>query len=218
MIHKLEADSIQLCFAERTILSNIYLSCSTGEITGLLGRNGQGKSCLLNIIYGTLPTESKSIRFDNISIYNAYKRPDLLVFLPQFNFIPKFLSLKNIFTDFQLDFSLFEKEFPAFKTQYKSSIGSFSGGERRLIELYTILNCTSQFAMMDEPFTHLSPLQIEKVKELLIQGKARKGLIITDHCFHHVIDISDTLYLLKDGKTHHIKNVEEIEELGYARL
>ena len=49
MIHKLEADGIQLAFDERKILTDIYIKCQTGRITGLLGRNGQGKSCLMEI-------------------------------------------------------------------------------------------------------------------------------------------------------------------------
>jgi len=47
MIHTLEADGIQLEFNGRSILSDIYLKAETGKITGLLGRNGEGKSCLM---------------------------------------------------------------------------------------------------------------------------------------------------------------------------
>jgi ATPase subunit of ABC transporter with duplicated ATPase domains len=50
MKHILEADSVQLQFGERKILSDVYLKCETGKITGLLGRNGEGKSCLMRII------------------------------------------------------------------------------------------------------------------------------------------------------------------------
>ena len=67
MKHVLEADGIQLEFNGRKVLSDVYLKCETAKITGLLGRNGQGKSCLMNIIYGSLPSE-KSVRFDHVSI------------------------------------------------------------------------------------------------------------------------------------------------------
>src|SRR4249920_3726905 len=131
MSHSLEADSIQLQFGLRRILSSIYLKCETGKITGLLGRNGQGKSCLMNIIYGTLDCE-KSVRFDKVAQRQAFKRPDLLLYLPQFNFIPKSLSLKRVFQDFALDFLSFAEKFPEFASTYKSSIGSLSGGGHRL--------------------------------------------------------------------------------------
>ena len=216
MTHKLEADSIQLQFGDRRILSNIYLKCETGKITGLLGRNGQGKSCLLKIIYGTLRCE-KSVRIDNLSQSEAFKRTDLLLYLPQFNFIPKSLSIKRVFQDFGLDFIAFVESFPEFKSKYKSSIGSLSGGGHRLVELYVIVKSKSLFAMLDEPFTHLSPLQIEKVKGLLLEEKTNKGLLITDHMYTQVLDICDNLYLLADGETQLTKSAADIERLGYAK-
>ncbi len=217
MTHTLEADSIQLQFGERIILFDIYLKCATGKITGLIGRNGQGKSCLMQIIYGRLKCE-KSVRFDNTSLYEAFKRPDLLLYLPQFNFIPKSLTLKRIFQDFELDYSSFESRFPEFQERYRSSINRLSGGERRLVELYVIVKSKSQFAMLDEPFTHLNPLQIEKVQDLLLEEKINKGFLITDHMYKHITQICDNLYVLTNGKTYSTKSNDEIETLGYARL
>lgn len=217
MNHVLEIDGVQLQFDGRKILSGIYLRCETGKITGLLGKNGQGKSCLMKIIYGSLPCE-KSVRFDHISIVESFKRPDLLMYLPQFNFIPKSLSLRRVFQDFGLEYSKFQNRFSEFATRETSSVGNLSGGERRLIELYVIVKSASQFAMLDEPFTHLNPLQIEKVKELLTEEKANKGLLITDHMYRHTIDICDSLYVLTNGQTYLTKSVTDIETFGYARL
>ncbi len=217
MNHVLEIDGVQLEFAGRKILSSIYLKCETGKITGLLGKNGQGKSRLMKVIYGSLPCE-KSVRVDHISLFKPFKRPDLLLYLPQFNFIPKSLSLQGIFTDFDIDYNCFTDRFPEFASRYHSSINSLSGGERRLIEVYVIVKSASQFAMLDEPFTHLNPLQIEKVKELLTEEKIKKGLFITDHMYRHIIDICDDLYVLTDGKTYLTTSLQDIETHGYARL
>ncbi|HLP36816.1 ABC transporter ATP-binding protein [Lacibacter sp.] len=217
MIHKLEADSIQFEINGRKILRDIYLKCETGKITGILGRNGEGKSCLMKIIYGSLECE-KSVRFDDVAQHEPFKRPDLLLYLPQFNFIPKSLSLKRIFDDYELEYSSFEKRFPEFKTRHSSIINSLSGGEQRLIELYIVVKSRSQFAMLDEPFTHLNPLQIEKVQNLLSEEKENKGLLLTDHMFRYITDICDSLYVLTNGKTHLTKNISELETMGYARL
>lgn len=217
MTHTLEADSIQLQFDNRRILSDIYLKCETGKITGLLGRNGQGKSCLMQIMYGKLRCE-KSVRFDNTSLYEAFKRPDLLLYLPQFNFIPQALTLKSIFRDFELDYSPFENLFPEFKGRYRSALNRLSGGERRLVELYVIVKAESCFAMLDEPFTQLNPVQTEKVQDLLLAEKANKGLLITDHMYKHILQICDNVYVLVNGKTHLTKSIHEIETLGYARV
>ncbi len=217
MKHVLEVDSVQLQFDKRKILSSIYLKCETGKITGLLGKNGQGKSCLMKIIYGNLRCE-KSVRFNGISVSEAFKQSDLLLYLPQFAFIPTSLSLRRIFKDFGIDYSGFQNRFPEFASRYHSSINHLSGGERRLIELYVIVKSASQFAMLDEPFTHLNPLQIEKVKALLAEEKINKGLLITDHMYRHIIDICDDFYVLTNGKTYLTTSLRDLETHGYARL
>lgn len=217
MTHILEADGIQLAFNDRIILSDIYLKAATGSITGLLGRNGEGKSCLMKIIYGSLPGQ-KSIRFNGQPQYEAYRQPGLLHYLPQFNFIPKSLSLKRIFADFALDYAIFQESFPEFTTKYKLAAGRLSGGELRMVELYIVVKPAAQFALLDEPFTHLNPLQIEKVKKMLLQEKQQKGLLITDHLYRHVTGISDKLYVLAGGKTYLTKSIEDLEKLGYARI
>ena len=217
MVHRLEVDSVYLEFNGRRILSDIYLKCETGKITGLLGRNGNGKSCLMNVIYGNLKASSQSVRIDDEHVPNAYQRPDLLLNLPQFNFIPKNLSLKRIFSDFNVDYSSLELVFPEFKSKYKTAIKDLSGGQGRLIEIFLLLKKSSRFVMLDEPFSHLSPIHIEVVKELIQQEKANKGFLITDHMFRHIVQICDDLYVLADGKMHLTKDVQELEFLGYAK-
>lgn len=217
MTHKLEADGIQLSFDNRIILSDIYLKCETGSITGLLGRNGQGKSSLMKIIYGTLACE-KSVRIDNCSFSEAFKYPHLLTYLPQHDFIPTHLSLKRIFKDFNLEFSPFIKLFPEFSSNYTTSIGLLSGGGRRLVETYIIIRSPSLFSMLDEPFSHISPVQIEKIKTLLQEEKVQKGFIITDHLYQHITSISNNLYVLTNGKIHSTKKEADVEALGYIRL
>ena len=202
MIHTLEADGIQLDFGLKKILSDVYIKCETGKITGLLGRNGQGKTCLMNIILGTLKASVSSLRFDGDVITNVNKRPDLLLYLPQFNFIPKSFKVATVIDDFQLSYIDFENRFTEFHLKRDTKVGQLSGGEWRTLETYITIKGTSLFAMLDEPFTHLNPIQIEKVKEFLLEEKMNKGLLITDHMYNHILDVSDTVYLLKDGKTH----------------
>jgi ABC-type lipopolysaccharide export system ATPase subunit len=216
MNHVLEFDSIRLSFGGRMILCDVYMKCETGKITGLLGRNGQGKSCLFNIVYGVLDVEERSVRFDRVPIARAYKRPNLLRFLPQFDFIPKSFTISRVFDDFELDYRELERRFPEFGSKHRLALGKLSGGQYRFIQTYVILKAAAQFVIMDEPFTHLMPLQIEKVIELIKEEKEHKGLLITDHLYRPIIDIADRLYLLTDGKTHPVRGLAEMEELGYV--
>jgi lipopolysaccharide export system ATP-binding protein len=217
MKHKLEVDSITLEFGLRQILTDVYLKCETGSISGLLGRNGEGKTCLMNIIYGSLKTSNKSIRFDNITVTNPFKRPDLLTFLPQYNFLPGFLSLQRIFSDFDISFIDFINYFPEFGEIEKTKIKNLSTGDRRLIEVYVIIKTKSQFSILDEPFSHLTPLQIQKVTEILVSNKSNKGFLITDHLYEQILATGDQVYVLANGKIHLSNSVAEIRNLGYLR-
>jgi ABC-type multidrug transport system ATPase subunit len=215
MIHTFRADGIRLSFGMRRILSDVYIGCETGKITGLLGRNGQGKSCLMNIMYGSLKTVDKSVRIDQLYLPEAFRRPDLLSYLPQFNFMPKQLNLKRVFADFELPYDHFEHHFPALRSKYKDSIGSLSGGQRRITEVYCLVMSRSLFTMLDEPFSHISPREIETIKEILSEEKVRKGFLITDHMYQHIIDCCEPVYVLQNGKTHLTKSRSDIEKLGY---
>lgn len=214
----MEVDGVLLEFGQRRILSDVYLKCETGSITGIFGRNGQGKTCLMNVIYGSLQATSKSVRFDDVSTYEAYKRSDILTYLPQSRFIPLSLTLKRIFSDFEILFSDFENFFPEFKLLSNSTIGKLSGGQRRLVEVYVIVKSNAQFSMLDEPFTHIMPLHIEKMKDILMLEKLKKGFLITDHLYRQTIDICDNLYILNNCKVHLIKQLEDIEKFGYVRI
>jgi lipopolysaccharide export system ATP-binding protein len=214
-MHHLTADSIQLSFGHRPILKDAGLRLQTGTITGLLGRNGAGKSCLLQIIYGTLPATAQSIRFDGQPVSHPYRDPRQIRFLPQFNFIPKTLPLCRVLDDFQLPFNDLEKRFPEFQGSRCKPVSRLSGGHRRFIELYIIIRSAAHFALLDEPFTHLMPLQIEKVKELLIEEKPNKGFLLTDHLYREVTAVSDQCYVLADGTTHLLDKHTQMENFGY---
>lgn len=218
MNHILEADGIQLAFGNRQILSDIYIKSETGKVTGLLGRNGEGKSCLLQIIYGQMKTDNRSVRFDRVYNILGCNSPELIRYLPQFNFIPGALSLGRICDDFGIGFSGLQAFLPQFEGRRDTAIKNLSGGDRRLVEMYVVLTSQTRFVLLDEPFTHIMPLHIEKIRQLIMEEKSKKGILITDHMFRQVVDICDDLYVLVNGKTHLTKEITDLEKLGYAHL
>ncbi len=84
MIHTLAIDSVELNFGDRDILQGAYVGVQTGEVVGLLGRNGSGKSCLMRIIYGTLPCRYCTLKIDDVYTVHAYRRQGLIRYAPQF--------------------------------------------------------------------------------------------------------------------------------------
>ncbi|MBL3656282.1 ATP-binding cassette domain-containing protein [Fulvivirga sediminis] len=83
---KLEIDGVSLSFSGRTILNNIYLQCQTGEIIGLLGRNGSGKSSLMKMIFGSLKGDHQSVRINGRYHEQAFSEPKTIHFMPQNGF------------------------------------------------------------------------------------------------------------------------------------
>lgn len=213
----LETDSVILEFNSKIILNNVYLKSETGRVTGLLGRNGSGKSSLIKILYGELTPNYKSIRINKTSLFSTNRPPNDMRYLPQGKFIPPHLKINRIFDDFKLSFFDFSTYFPEFKKYDKSRLKSLSGGERRIVEIYLILVSKTKFCILDEPFSHIMPIHIETIKKIILKEKQNKGIIITDHMYKHITNISDDLYLIKDGKTHLINNIKDIEKLGYIR-
>jgi ABC-type lipopolysaccharide export system ATPase subunit len=71
--------------------------------------------------------------------------------------------------------------------------------------------------MLDEPFSHLMPIHIETMIEILVEEKQHKGILITDHLYEPIVNCADRLYALSNGKTHLVKKMEDLERLGYIR-
>ena len=210
-----ELDSVELYFNRRPILNGIYLKAETGRIVGLLGRNGSGKSCLLQIIFGSLQPKYKFIKIDDQHLLKPLYSLKRTSYLPQHNLVPDNLKIKTIFQLLKLDWNEFINHFENFSLYYHTKINRISGGERRVIETYAVLKQRGDIVLLDEPFSNIAPLHIEKIKALITSEKLNKAIIITDHYYRDVIDICDDLYLLNNGCTKEIQNFEELEDYQY---
>jgi|TARA_B100000768_G_C11199908_1_gene341287 ABC-type lipopolysaccharide export system ATPase subunit len=215
--NKLEIDSVLFEVKKNQILNNVYLKLEAGTITALLGRNGLGKSSLFKIILGIIKPREKSLRINDVSFFNKNPSNKDILYLPQNNFIPKKLKIKTVFNFFKIDFFDFSESFPEFKNISKNCLGTLSGGERRIIETYLILKSESKFAILDEPFSQIMPVHVQKIKNLIIQSKEKKGILISDHLYEHIKDISDEIYLVANKKVYLTKEKTDLIRLGYLR-
>lgn len=213
-----EIDNVELYFKEKCILNGIYLKAETGKITGILGSNGCGKSCLLSIAFGDLKPKYKLVRIDEKPILKPLYQTKLASYLPQYHFIPNAFKTKTVFKLFNVDWDDFVKSFESFAMYKNIKFGKLSGGERRIVELYITLKCSKKMALLDEPFSHIAPLYLEKIKTLLEEEKQNKAIIITDHMYRHIISVSDTMYLLKNGSTKLINDLKELEDYKYLSM
>lgn len=211
----LEFDSLYLEFGMHRVLSSVYMKCATGKIVGLLGRNGSGKSCLMQTVFGTMKAESKSVRFNKIPLIENYVKKKVIAYLPQADLLPPFISLEEALNLYGINQQIIIDQFPELKNCLARKSSEVSGGQRRLFEVLLILNCKHPFCILDEPFSGLMPIHIERLKELITEVKQHKGIIITDHLHWDIRDIADALYVLANGKTYKILEEEQLIELGY---
>lgn len=210
-----EIDNIELYFKSKRILSGIYLKAEVGKTTAILGSNGCGKSCLLNIVFGNLKSKYKLVRLDNKPILKPLYKTGLVKFLPQYHFIPNRMRLPNIFKLYDLNWEAFISKFESFSKYRGEKIGHLSGGERRIVETYIILKSKSKLVLLDEPFSHIAPIFVEHIKQIISEEKKHKAIIITDHLYEHIIDAADSIYLLKNGTTKKIEHLAELEDYKY---
>lgn len=214
----LEADSIELSFDDKKILYGVYLKAEKGKITGVLGRNGSGKTCLLRIIFGDLMPKYKSIRLNGKHFQKPIFTTNKIAYLPQHKLLPNSISLKKAFNLFNQNLIEFINHFESFSRYKNSKCNQLSSGELRVVETYLILNSDKEIIMLDEPFSFIAPLYVEKFKTLIQEKKHKSAIVVTDHFYREILDISDSIYFLKDGYSKLINSKEDLENEGYLNI
>ena len=211
----LKVDSVLLEFDNRKILQDVWLHCTQGEVIGLLGRNGSGKSSLLRIIFGSLNPAYKHVSIDGDFIKKGYYN-QRVAYLPQHPYLPNGVKINGL-AEMLVDSRLWDDfaAYPIYKNNEDKKISELSGGERRQLEMLMIVHNKADFILLDEPFTHISPIQAEEFKVTIRKCAKIKGIILTDHQYRNILDVSDKIILLHDGTTKHITSHEELITYNY---
>jgi len=216
MSNLLEIDSVVKVFDRHVVLTDIYMKCQTGDIIGMLGRNGTGKSTLMKILFGTLNADTKFIRIDG-KVYNQpYKTINEICYLPQDSFLPKQMSVEKT-----IELYLGENRVVSFledsilQKLNTSKISHLSGGELRYLEIKLLLHTDCKFILLDEPFNGVSPILVGEIKKLIIKASEFKGIILTDHDYRNVLDVANQFCLIYDGGIKKIDDKRELVRWGY---
>ena len=99
----------------------------------------------------------------------------------------------------------------------RTKAGNLSLGEIRYFELLLVSHLPHPFLMLDEPFSMVEPLYKEKIKELLITLKAEKGILLTDHYYRDVLDITDRQMIIAEGINYDIQDASDLKKFGYLK-
>lgn len=209
----LEADSIYYSIDGHEILKGAYLTCRQGEIVGLLGRNGCGKSTMLEIIFGTRTGAQSFVRIGGKVYTGKVFRSGKLRMQPQFDYIPNGMRISTILR--MEGYSKQDILDELILEIYDCKIGELSGGLLKYFQIFIFLQSPVPFIILDEPFAGLSPVAVEHVLELLKEAKKSKGIIISDHNYEAINKISDKLMFMQDGQTREIASLDEIKGLYF---
>ncbi|MGJ8666330.1 MAG: ATP-binding cassette domain-containing protein [Patiriisocius sp.] len=205
-------------FGTKQVLKDVSFRLETGDILGLFGRNGSGKSTLLKVLFGNMKAESLKVSINNKEIKISEVIPKQLIgYLPQDPFLPKQAKVRDIIPMFHSGEAEQDRIFydPNIATMTDNKMSDLSHGERKYFEVVLMSYLPHPFLMLDEPFSMLEPLHKERLKTFLTSVSKMKGIIITDHYYNDVLEISSQNIVIKDGVGHLVKAIEDLKRLNY---
>jgi lipopolysaccharide export system ATP-binding protein len=216
MPNLLEIDSVIKNYGSTRILSDIYLRCQTGDVIGLIGRNGTGKSTLLKIFFGTENALNRFIRIDGKHYNKPFLQKGEIAYLPQDSFLLSQLTvIKTIDVFLGRDYIPLFGQDKMLEKLMNSKISMLSGGELRYLEIKLLLNLPAKFLLLDEPFNGVAPVIVDKLKVMIGRHALTKGIILSDHDYRNILDVSTQCFILYQGSLKAIARLDDLYRWGY---
>ena len=205
--------SISKSFSERIILRKIDIHLNKGEMLGLLGGNGAGKSTCMNIALGLLKPDFGDIflgttKLTNLAIHERSKLG--ISYLPQQTSIFRGLTVyENLLGIAQIikksgieQKEIVERLMAEFSITHLRDVKgtALSGGERRRTEIARCLINNPKILLLDEPFAGVDLLSVQDIKSLLLKLQARGcAVLVTDHNAAQLLSVVDRAYVIANG-------------------
>ena len=209
----LRSEGLTKSYGGRTVVKNVDVEVSSGEIVGLLGPNGAGKTTTFAMVVGLTAPDRGRVLLDDEDVTGdpMYIRSRKGIgYLPQEASVFRGLTVEqNILAILEtLPISAEER-----RTRLKSLLAelgltalarskayTLSGGERRRTEITRALVNQPKFILLDEPFAGIDPIAVSDIQQIVVHLKARGiGVLVTDHNVRETLKITDRAYIVHDG-------------------
>ena len=216
-INKISLQKISLSYNKRQILDDVSFNIHKGEICGLLGPNGVGKSSLFNIVLGIIKPDYGSVYINqkNVTEIPIYKRAIdySLSVVPQsggtFSNLTCLENLKAISEiviknkserNFKIEKMISKFELDAVKNTKSKHL---SGGQRKKVSIAMSLMSDPNILLMDEPFQGLDIMSTRDLQETIVSLQTENNnrcCIISDHAARDLLAITDRAIILANKK------------------
>ncbi|HEV8647454.1 MAG TPA: LPS export ABC transporter ATP-binding protein [Burkholderiales bacterium] len=221
---QLRAERLNKRYKARTVVKDVSLDVSSGEVVGLLGPNGAGKTTCFYMMVGLVALDGGDLYLDRQPLTHTpiHRRARMgLSYLPQeasifrkltvAENIRAVLELRELEEDQireHLDTLLHDLHIAHLRN---SPALSLSGGERRRVEIARALATQPRFILLDEPFAGVDPIAVLDIQKIIRFLKDREiGVLITDHNVRETLGICDRAYIINDGSVLAAGKPEEI--------
>jgi lipopolysaccharide export system ATP-binding protein len=233
-VKTLAIERLTKTFGKRLVVNDVSLAVRSGEIVGLLGQNGAGKTTVLRIAAGMIASDSGSVFLHDgdpevditrTPIWRRARRG--IAYLSQGDMLFSRLSVfGNVVAT--LDMLTPEHDVVTAAEAYLGSLrilhlahmmpAQLSGGERRIASLARALAGAPSFAILDEPFSKIDPLSIAHLKAI-IRRRAADGtaFVITDHNARDISELVERAYIMYRGRVEIAGSMEELAVSQEAR-
>ncbi len=230
--HTLQVKDLHKSFGRKPVVKGIDFSMHTGEVLGLLGPNGSGKTTTFYMIVGFYKPTSGEVYMDETRITKLpmYKRAQFgISYLPQEPSVFRKLTVEeNIWSilETRKDLTKAQKKQKLEELIEEFSIGrirkqqafTLSGGERRRTEIARSLAIEPKFLLLDEPFAGIDPIAVADIKSIIkLLSKNGIGVLITDHNVRDTLEITDRAIIISTGELMISGTKDEILQSPKAR-
>jgi branched-chain amino acid transport system ATP-binding protein len=207
----LQVNNLRCGYDRLEVIHGVSLHVNAGEIVGLLGANGAGKTSLLKAMIGLLPPWQGEIRLDGRSVRGqpAWRSvSNSMVLVPEGKMIFADMSVKeNLLIggyhnpDRLLQLELVLDRFPRLRERIQQLGGTLSGGEQQMLALGRALMTRPRLLLLDEPSMGLAPLMVKEVfAEILRLKDLGVTVLIVEQNALATLQVADRAYVLETGE------------------
>ncbi|MEB8324587.1 ABC transporter ATP-binding protein [Dietzia kunjamensis] len=199
-----EATGLRMTYGATTALDGLDMTLAPGQIVGLLGENGCGKTTLLKILAGVLAGYSGDVRIAGHTPGPESKA--LVSYLPDTSFLPDAARVSyclELYTDFFADFQPEKARdlIGFFGLSESARLKQMSKGMREKVQIALAMSRDARVFLLDEPISGVDPAARQVILDGIVRNLSEDSLLlITTHLVHDLEPILDAAVMMRHGR------------------